>query len=727
MPDQTFSEELYDDKALKDAVDRMANLIKTHTTKAYVDSAVEEKQNKLTFDSTPTASSTNPVTSGGVKTALDAKQDALIFDNEPTAESTKPVTSGGVYEAVSELKENFDLINDGKNTAHLSWEHGTISQTDGTNVDPATTTRARIIGYLSTNCVVKVNHSNVAWGTYIYYYNKYRRFQMRTEQIQSAEITPNKNYPFFRIAILRRLSTTGDVDLAKATNDYTIIDSLDFAQNTDEKINELKNGYESLYIGELENRHLTANGNVDDEYSNYRLSSKNIVALPMGTDRKLIVHISPDYLVAIRTGKSSTNLNNNLYWYANGDVITIPDGDNYYALSFCVNDGVGYASYTTTEITQSDINKMSVSLLFVSHNKTDDTEAEKVFNASRLLFSTTNPNSISIMPVIAHTSDCHGDYARVKNFLDFSDRVGVDVAAITGDMVSFKPSQGLAWFKELINSTRKTIPVVCVGNHDAFDSAMDDSGLYDFVFSGITTKIGNTTGKTWYYKDIAEKKLRVISINLYQYGGTTRNYSHFTDEQLSWLCSALNSTPSDYGVVMLYHSPQINVDTAVDPNYNKFFQATRKYSNIYSEVIGSPINDIIDAFIQKTTISKSYTQTGTPSSITVSADFSALNTGVEFIAHLTGHFHQDSVCYVPSTAEKQLMLNVVCTNALYGGSAYPYLCDVSDLPRSKEDITQNSFNLYVIDRTNGLVKITRIGSNTTYDMKKRDYMEIPYK
>lgn len=106
MPDQTFSEELYDDTALKDAVDRMASLIKTHATKAYVDSAVEQKQDNLTFDSTPTASSTNPVTSGGVKTALDAKQDTLIFDSKPTAESTKPVTSGGVYEAVSELKEN---------------------------------------------------------------------------------------------------------------------------------------------------------------------------------------------------------------------------------------------------------------------------------------------------------------------------------------------------------------------------------------------------------------------------------------------------------------------------------------------------------------------------------------------------------------------------------------------------------------------------------------------
>ena len=49
-----------------------------------------------TMDSTPTASSTNPVTSGGVATALGGKQDTLTFDSTPTASSTNPVTSGGV-------------------------------------------------------------------------------------------------------------------------------------------------------------------------------------------------------------------------------------------------------------------------------------------------------------------------------------------------------------------------------------------------------------------------------------------------------------------------------------------------------------------------------------------------------------------------------------------------------------------------------------------------------
>lgn len=46
-------------------------------TKTEVDTALGGKQGTLTFDSTPTASSTNPVTSGGVKSALDTKANVV--------------------------------------------------------------------------------------------------------------------------------------------------------------------------------------------------------------------------------------------------------------------------------------------------------------------------------------------------------------------------------------------------------------------------------------------------------------------------------------------------------------------------------------------------------------------------------------------------------------------------------------------------------------------------
>ena len=130
---------LTDQTDLKTALDGKAAADHNHDERYYTESEMNTllaaKQDTLTFDTAPTANSTNPVTSGGVKTALDgkaaashnhdsayaaadhthderyytetemntklaAKQDALTFDTAPTANSTNPVTSGGVKTAL---------------------------------------------------------------------------------------------------------------------------------------------------------------------------------------------------------------------------------------------------------------------------------------------------------------------------------------------------------------------------------------------------------------------------------------------------------------------------------------------------------------------------------------------------------------------------------------------------------------------------------------------------
>ena len=72
-----------------------------------IQTQLDNKQDKLTFDTTPTAQSSNPVTSDGIKTSLDEKQDVLTFDNVPTENSNNVVKSGGVY---SELAKKQDVI-----------------------------------------------------------------------------------------------------------------------------------------------------------------------------------------------------------------------------------------------------------------------------------------------------------------------------------------------------------------------------------------------------------------------------------------------------------------------------------------------------------------------------------------------------------------------------------------------------------------------------------------
>ena len=64
--------------------------------KAYVDNATPT----ITMDDTPTSGSSNPVKSSGIYNALQGKQNTLTFDSTPTASSSNPVTSGGVKAAL---------------------------------------------------------------------------------------------------------------------------------------------------------------------------------------------------------------------------------------------------------------------------------------------------------------------------------------------------------------------------------------------------------------------------------------------------------------------------------------------------------------------------------------------------------------------------------------------------------------------------------------------------
>ena len=65
--------------------------------------------NESNVDSTPTTSSTNLVTSGGVKAAIDAIPTySPTVDSTPSFFSTNLVTSGGVHSAIAELTPVLD-------------------------------------------------------------------------------------------------------------------------------------------------------------------------------------------------------------------------------------------------------------------------------------------------------------------------------------------------------------------------------------------------------------------------------------------------------------------------------------------------------------------------------------------------------------------------------------------------------------------------------------------
>lgn len=352
----------------------------------------------------------------------------------------------------------------------------------------------------------------------------------------------------------------------------------------------------------------------------------------------------------------------------------------------------------------------------VSRNK----EAEKAVLAVRKQFNTQSTTNERFIPFFAHTSDLHNDPVRLANFIKYCEHLGVDAGFVTGDIVSLYFTDDFSYYVNQV--LRTNIPMFnTIGNHEA-QNGTTDIALQAKFFTPVEVQNGATTeGKGYYYRDFASKKTRVIGINQFQQGGTMRERRYLKQDQITWLINTLKATPAGYAVVLLSHVPEHTCSK--DANYSKFWQEKLFFDDLFSNITGSPIADIIDAFIGKTTINKSYTQNGELSTLTVSGDFSTVANGVEFIAHVNGHLHADRIGYLDNTAHKQLVLNIICGNAFVGD----YRDGLGDLPRMAGTVCEDAFNVYGIDRVLGVVKIVRVGSNMNYKMEKRDFMAIPYK
>lgn len=75
-------------------------------TKAQADVLLATKQNSLTFDTTPTSDSTNPITSGGTYTALSAKQDKanLVTTLSSSSTDSQYPSAKCVYDIIGDVE-----------------------------------------------------------------------------------------------------------------------------------------------------------------------------------------------------------------------------------------------------------------------------------------------------------------------------------------------------------------------------------------------------------------------------------------------------------------------------------------------------------------------------------------------------------------------------------------------------------------------------------------------
>lgn len=480
---------------------------------------------------------------------------------------------------------------------------------------------------------------------------------------------------------------------------------------------------EPLDIGTLVQKAITAT-DLTDTNAEKRVSMLSKLAVPY-VEAVLTFKLPKGICLGIRSGNKADDLSRNDFWYYDGDSFAFQPAAKYYRLSFGLNDGEDNLDLADI---QTYIARGEIKIQLVSDYEPDiikrNFDCEKYVKGTMRNFvsGVNNNGSLTKLPVFAHTSDTHGDMTRLDAMMRYCDFLGLDAAFVTGDIVAYRPGDSLEYALDVAKK-HDTPLLPCVGNHDVYDvtAEADQSAM----FKGLIDKAGgvySATYPTYFYKDFTAKNIRVISLNLYETTHSGHN-CNFTQTQAEWFISTLAATPAGYGVLVLFHMPEGAVDkeTGKDEFYQEIANTWDTQGGM--SLTGGPISKIVDAFISRTSDTITYTSKGV--SITVTADFTAVATGAEFIAYLNGHEHIDRVGYLNGTTNRQLNLNVTCGIAIYG-STYPYLANMSDVPRATRGATQDAFNVYAIDRTAKEVRIARVGSNFSGDFRDRKYMAIAY-
>lgn len=339
-----------------------------------------------------------------------------------------------------------------------------------------------------------------------------------------------------------------------------------------------------------------------------------------------------------------------------------------------------------------------------------------------------------------HISDIHGDAERMKRAIEFANsQNNITAILATGDFSQSEwTNDGFEkCFTELYQTAN--IPMLpVIGNHDVglkkkiYNPVNSNQAVGARFISPFMTALECVHGGTdagYYYKDFSSFQVRLIVVNEYEMprvpnsGNTELKYSiwgrYFSQAQADWLVSTLNSVQSGWSVIIATHQL---ID--VFGKYDNEFKGAVNYSNADVELaqVGM-LQDIVDAYIAKGTLTKTYSVSGADTTevpdVSVSADFTGANG--EFICYINGHTHNDGTGQSSYAQAKQVDINVTTGSANVANQAV-----YDDLYRDNDTIAQDAFNLVAFDTINKKIRMLRIGANVTMDMKRRDYALIPY-
>lgn len=331
----------------------------------------------------------------------------------------------------------------------------------------------------------------------------------------------------------------------------------------------------------------------------------------------------------------------------------------------------------------------------------------------------------------AFIADTHGHDSAVSRFLRYSQRFGcIDCAIHGGDIVNKSVLSDYNWFNRLQEDFKKPF-LIALGNHDQSNanSLPTISQLYDRFYKPYVKKNGIViqSGKTYFYRDFSEYKVRVIVLNACEIPSDSVKSSNngadyyktcCSQEQVNFLLSALK-VENEWHVVIVTHYFNTLVRFEENPFTTEYWYGKTFDYTFPNGQSGDVVLDILTAYKNKTAINKTYTYTvdnwqSVLGSVTVDIDFATYNGTL--VGAFVGHQHCDTFGH----------LNGIPVIAVASGTTDLAAAFESDTPRINGTKTEDSFNIIAIDTVNKKIKMVKIGADMTYSMNERKYVAINY-
>ena len=428
----------------------------------------------------------------------------------------------------------------------------------------------------------------------------------------------------------------------------------------------------AVLFGTLVNYGLDSSGIASERDD--RASQNTSLTIPQKGATLKFHFCAPDLVVGIRNGNQAGNLSHNDYWFVDGSEFTFHDDSIYYRLSFALTTSPDRWEYKDidTDYVKSLFEYGDAVIEYVSKeddciNRNNDVES---YVKAAMMKRDLTANILNSNAVLVHITDVHGDIYRMANAVEYADYLKADSILATGDIMAYSVSNGFDALKQVLLDSNTPV-CFCRGNHETYGNSDANFDVFSTYYQELAIEYGykkdasTDSDKTYYYKDFADKSLRVISLDPYERALIRGNYGCFSQAQINWFIQTLNSVPNGYGVVCILHSPEAypNSTVSLEPVQDKgdfFADNALTYWSTPNGINGTPLRDIIDAFISRTTISSSFTQTNDSNqseTITISGDFTSVDSSVEFIAWVCGHQHIDLIGKYKNTELSQVNIH----------------------------------------------------------------------